>query len=129
VEKPIQEPVIAVAPVTGAPGDGGHSLTLAIGDALHRAGIALKANPGDKENFRLGAQVQVGRAQDGKQDVKVVWSLSRADGGEIGRVNQENAVPAGSLDGPWGDTAFDVALAATAGIVELIQRAQLAPGG
>ncbi len=50
--------------------------------------------------------------------------MSRADGKEIGQVSQENAVPAGSLDGKWGDTAYDVATAAVGGIVELFQASQ-----
>ena len=60
----------------------------------------------------------------GRQHVKVSWALQRADGSEIGEVSQENAVPAGSLDGPWGDIAFAVANAAAPGVAELIQRAK-----
>jgi hypothetical protein len=129
MEKPVEKTVLAVKPVTGAPGDGEKSLSRAIADSLNRAGIALKSSPGDKENFLLVGKVELGPVQAGKQDIKITWSLARADGSEIGRVNQENKVPAGSLDGAWGVTAYDVALAATGGIVELLKRAQELPAG
>ena len=54
--------------------------------------------------------------------------MRRADGSEIGTVAQENDVPAGLLDGPWGDVAYTVALAAQDGIMQLIARGALASG-
>jgi hypothetical protein len=129
VEHVPHAPVVAVAPVTGAPGDGGHALSLAIGNGLHRAGIELKDKPDAQATFLVAGKVDVGAAKAGHQNVKIVWTVSRAGGGEIGQVSQENAVPAGSLDGAWGDTAYDVASAALGGIVALIQRAQGVPAG
>ena len=58
----------------------------------------------------------------GKQHVKIVWHVRRTDGSEIGTVAQENDVPAGLLDGAWGDVAYTVAVAAQNGIMELIAR-------
>lgn len=110
--------------VTGVSGDGGHELSLAIATALHRAGVAVQDKPGEPPTYLLTGKVAVAAAQSGHQNVKIVWDLARADGKEIGQVSQENAVPAGSLDGHWGDTAYDVATAAVGGIVELLQRAQ-----
>jgi hypothetical protein len=115
--------IVPVA-VTGAASDGGHALSMAIAAALHHAGVPLQEKPGDRPSFLLAGTVDVGAAKSGRQDVKITWALSRADGKSIGQVSQENAVPAGSLDGRWGDTAYDVAAAAVAGIVELLQRAQ-----
>ncbi|HEX4111099.1 MAG TPA: hypothetical protein VH020_01050 [Stellaceae bacterium] len=122
-------PVVALAPVTGAPGDGGHALSLAIGNGLQRAGIELKDQPDGHANYLLVGKVDIGAITAGHQEVKIVWTVSRAGGGEIGQVSQENAVPAGSLDGAWGDTAYDVASAALGGIVALIQQAQGGPSG
>ena len=48
--------------------------------------------------------------------------MRRKDGSEIGTVVQENDVPAGLLDGPWGDVAYTVAVAAQDGIMALIAR-------
>ncbi|HXE16032.1 MAG TPA: hypothetical protein VN632_02300 [Stellaceae bacterium] len=123
-EKAVGAATVGVVPVTGATGDGGQSLSLAMAAALHRAGVALQEKPGDKPAFILAGKVDIGPPQGGHQNVKIVWALSRVDGRDIGQVSQENAVPAGSLDGKWGDTAYDVALAAVGGIVELLQKAQ-----
>lgn len=126
LEHPVQMATVGIVPVTGASGDGGHALSLAIATALHRAGVALQEKPGDKPSYILAGKVAIGAANAGHQNIKIVWALSRPDGKEIGQVSQENAVPAGSLDGKWGDTAYDVATAAVGGIVELLQRAQAA---
>ena len=64
------------------------------------------------------------RSKAGQQRVEVSWALQRRDGREIGQVSQENAVPAGSLDGAWGDVAYAVATAAAPGVVALIERAK-----
>ena len=48
--------------------------------------------------------------------------MRRKDGGEIGTVGQENDVPAGLLDGAWGDVAYMVAVSAQDGIMELVVR-------
>ena len=45
-----------------------------------------------------------------------------SEGRELGQVSQQNAVPAGSLDGQWDDLADQVAGAAAPGIAELIER-------
>ena len=44
-------------------------------------------------------------------------------------IDQQNAVPAGSLDGTWGDIAFAVAGAAAPGVAALIERAKSAGTG
>lgn len=117
-------PVIAVRPVTGAPGDGGQALARAMENALRRAQVTLADQPGDKPTYLVDGKVEVARAANGQQRVKISWSLRRPDGGQIGEVNQENAVPAGSLDGPWGLTAYDIANAAAPGITALIAEMQ-----
>ncbi len=114
------DPVVAVRGVTGAPGDGAQSLARAMADALRHSHVSLVAKPDDKASFVVKASVDVSPPAGGKQQVKIAWSLLRADGGRVGEVKQENAVPAGSLDGPWGLTAYDAANAAAPGIAALI---------
>jgi hypothetical protein len=126
VEASIADPILEVRGVSGAPGDGERSLTRNIGDALRHAGIAIKDKPQTNENFLLDAKVEVAAPANGKQNVKITWQLMRADGGPIGQVKQENAVPAGTLNGPWGDVAYAVAINAASGIVALVQRARQA---
>ena len=80
------------------------------------------SDPGAKADLQLDAVVTVDKPKGGKQHVKIVWRVRRKDGGEIGTVGQENDVPAGLLDGPWGDVAYTVAVAAQDGIMQLISR-------
>jgi hypothetical protein len=126
---PAVEPLLAVRPVTGAPGDGGRALTRAMDYALRNMHVALAEKAEDKESLVLIGKVELSAPREGKQQVKVHWTLERPDGREIGQVNQENAVPAGSLDGPWGDVAFAVASAAAPGVAALIQRVKAAGNG
>jgi hypothetical protein len=124
----VSEPLLGLRPVAGAPGDGGPALVRAMDFALRRAHVALAEKAGDKETLVLSGRVELSAPDAGRQQVKVRWVLSRADGGEVGQINQENAVPAGSLDGPWGDIAFAVANAAAPGVAALVEKAK-AQGG
>lgn len=121
--------LVAVRAVAGAPGDGGTALARAIGAALGRAGVEV--GDGDaKARFALSCAIAVAPAKGGKQLVTVRWALALPEGRELGEVKQQNAVPAGSLDGPWGDIAYAIAGAAAPGITQLIERAKAAaPGG
>lgn len=125
----LSEPLLGLRPVTGAPGDGGSTLTRAMSYVLNRANVPLAQKAGDKESFVLTGNVNLSPPEAGKQQVKVSWVLSRANGAEIGRIDQQNAVPAGSLDGHWGDIAFAVAKAAAPGVVALLEKAKTAGPG
>lgn len=118
--------LIAVHRATGAPGDGGDALAAAMANALRRAQLVLADKAGDRPEYILDAQVTVTPAAAGQQDVKIAWLLRGADGRQIGRVSQENTVAAGSLDGAWGLTAYDVAAAAAPGVAALIEEAKRA---
>jgi hypothetical protein len=119
---------LLIGPVTGAPGDGDRALARAIALVLKRPDlIILTGEKGAKPDLVLDAAVTVGRPQAGKEHVGIVWRLARAGGGEIGTVAQQNDVPAGLLDGPWGNVAWSVAVAAQEGIAQLLARADL-PG-
>ena len=120
----VAEPLLAMGPVTGAPGDGGSTLSRAMSFALNRAHVALADTSGAKESFILIGKVELSPPASGQQQVKVSWILRGRDGGEIGRIDQQNAVPAGSLDGSWGDIAFAVANAAAPGVAALIKKAK-----
>jgi hypothetical protein len=113
--------LVSVKAVSGAPGDGGTSLARAIGAALGSAGVEVGEG---KTRFALSCLVAVAPPKDGQQLVSVRWVVALAEGRELGQVNQQNAVPAGSLDGAWGDLAYDVAGAAAPGIARLIDQAR-----
>jgi len=120
---------LLISGVDGAPGDGTDSLPRAITEILRRQDIAVVTDPEAKADLVLRATVVVAKPKEGKQNVKIVWYVRRKDGGEIGTVGQENDVPAGLLDGPWGDVAYMVAVSAQDGIVQLVARGALPPTG
>ena len=113
---------LLISGVEGAPGDGGESLSRAITEILKRQDVAIVTDPEAKADLVLDADVVVAKPKAGKQNVKIVWRVRRKDGDEIGTVGQENDVPAGLLDGPWGDVAYMVAVSAQDGIMQLVAR-------
>jgi hypothetical protein len=120
---------LLISGVEGAPGDGTQSLSRAITEVLKRQDIAIVTDPEAKADLVLRAAVVVAKPKAGKQNVKIVWSVRRKNGDEIGTVDQENDVPAGFLDGPWGDIAYMVAVSAQDGIMQLVARGVPPPTG
>jgi len=115
--------------VEGAPGDGAQSLPRAITEVLKRQDVAIITDPEAKADLVLDADVVIAKPKAGKQNVKIVWRVRRKDGSEIGTVGQENDVPAGLLEGAWGDVAYMVAVSAQAGIMQLVERGAPPPSG
>ncbi len=108
----------SVATVTGAPGGGGVELTNAIQRELGKSGVTLAAANG--QAYKVEGRVIVGQISNGKQAVEIEWQVKDPTGKKLGTVSQKNSVTAGSLDGPWGQTADRVAEAAVKRIVELL---------
>ncbi len=112
---------VAVHPLSGAPGDGGKSLANAVETVLQRQELAIVTGD-QKADLVIDGEVSVAPLKADKQHVKILWRVRRADGAEIGTVGQENDVPKGLLEGPWGDLAYSVALAAGDGLLQLVAR-------
>jgi hypothetical protein len=115
---------LAIGGVKGAPGDGDTSLAGSVTAVLKRHDIDIIDDPKAADVVKLGAEVTMSPApgDPSKQHVKIIWSLRRADGSQVGTVAQENDVPKGTLNGAWGDVAYTVAVAAESGILELVSR-------
>jgi len=112
---------VAVPPVAGAPGDGTRSLARAMQLALRQASVSVAEGDAPQgKHFTVAGKVTMAPAAEGKQKVTVSWTLLGPDGDQVGQVNQENAIAAGSLDGRWGDIAYAVAKSAADGIVALL---------
>ena len=58
----------------------------------------------------------------GQERVEIQWSVANPGGDERGRVVQLNDIPAGSLNGYWGDVASAVAQEAAGGVRDVILR-------
>jgi hypothetical protein len=119
-------PVSTLVPaVTGAPGDGGASLTSAIQRELTRNGMQL-ASAATAQTYKVEGKVVMGQGKDGKQPIQIDWNVLDPKGKKLGTVSQKNEVPQGSLDGTWGKTADAAAAAAAQGILKLLPQAKTA---
>lgn len=117
---------VAIDPITGAPGDGATALASAITAVLRQQNVDVVAADG-KADLHIQCEVTVAPAGSGQQHVKIGWHVRRSDGIEVGTVGQENDVPSRALDGAWGELAYNVAIAANPGLMQLVVRAAAAP--
>ncbi|TAD91608.1 MAG: hypothetical protein EAZ99_02905 [Alphaproteobacteria bacterium] len=117
---------IAVARIEGAPGDGATALKAAVEVVMRQNRIPVVQTIGPR-TAQLRATVALSPPRDGRQAVVLRWVLSQPDGSEVGAVEQRNQVPAGRLDGRWGELALTIAEAAWDGIDALIEAAQTIP--
>ena len=118
-------PYDAMVPsVTGAPGDGGVSLTSAIQRELSKSGVPLTTAASGTATYKVEGKVVMGQGKDGKQPIQIDWTVVDPKGKKLGTVSQKNEVPQGSLDGSWGKTADAAAQAAAQGIVKLLPQSK-----
>jgi hypothetical protein len=111
-----------VPPVTGAPGDGSRSLTTAIKKRLYSGGVKL-ANAGAGANvYTVKGTVKLTTASAGKESIRIDWQVINPAGKRLGTVSQQNVIPKGSLNGPWGAIADAAANAAADGIIKLLPK-------
>ena len=114
---PLWTSAIAVAAVSGAPGNGGAVLADATRAALAAAGFEVAAAaPGA---LRLVGDVAV-HARGARRVLVVAWRLAGADGTEIGAFEQSGPVPGSGLDGAWGALADAIARGAAEGVALLL---------
>ena len=110
--KPAPKPSgVVVAGVTGAPGDGARSLPKALKKSLYKDGVKL-ANGGARNVYTVKGTVKLSSAGAGKENIRIEWRVLDPNGKNLGTVSQQNKIPKGSLNGPWGAIADAVAGAA-----------------
>lgn len=74
----------------------------------------------------VAGRVRMGAAKGAMQTIEIVWAVRRADGTEIGKLTQNNTVPAGTLDRSWGRLADIIAQNAAGGLADLLKKASAA---
>jgi len=116
---PSGDATTVVPAVIGAPGDGATALTAALQHALTGSGVKL-ASAGGTGSYTVQGHVTMGQPAGGKQTIKIEWQVIDPAGKKVGTVSQNNVVPQGSLDGPWGKTADQAAAAAAQGVLKLL---------
>jgi hypothetical protein len=112
---------VLVAPVDGAPGDGRRSLTTALKKKLYADGVKL-ANGTTSNVYTVKGSVKLTEASGGKQNIRIDWQVLDPTGRRLGTVSQQNTIPKGSLNGPWGAIADAAAGAAADGIIKLLPK-------
>ena len=112
---------VVVAPVSGAPGDGQRSLTTALKKRLYAGGVKLANGPAVNV-YMVKGSVKLADASGGKQSIRIDWQVLDPSGKKLGTVSQQNMIPRGSLNGPWGAIADAAAGAAAAGIIKLLPK-------
>jgi hypothetical protein len=115
-------PVLRLLPVRGAPGDGNRSLTARMRERLGGFGFVVQEHA-EGADYAVSGLVTMTPPARGQQRVEIVWTVSRRDGEDLGRVAQLNEVPAGALNGFWGDVALVVAEEASGGIRDVVSNA------
>jgi hypothetical protein len=117
-----ERPLILIPEVSGAPGDGRRTLQRSMAYVLDKRGLKVTedAASDEKPTMILRGSMKVA-TKDARSHVEITWTLSRIDGASLGTVAQANDVPAGLLEGPWGDVAFSIADAAADGITNLVE--------
>ncbi len=112
---------VLVAQVSGAPGDGSRSLAAALKKKLYADGIKLANGPATNV-YLVKGEVKLSSASGGKQNIRIDWQVLDPSGRRLGTVSQQNTIPKGSLDGPWGAIADAAAGAAADGIIKLLPK-------
>lgn len=116
-------PRIYVPTVRGAPGDGNQALTARLREALGQQGMVVQ-EVAEGARFAVTGQVNVvPQPQTRTQRVELLWTVSRQDGEDLGRVLQLNEVPQGVLERFWGDVAFAAATEAAGGVRTVVANA------
>lgn len=114
--------------VTGAPGDGDHSLALNLRRDLDSAGIVLVKKPADAD-FVLTGKVKATPHGSGADIVELDWFVKDRRGKTIGRVSQLHELKKSDMVPYWGDVARAAAQQAALGIKQVIVNATpKAPG-
>ena len=72
----------------------------------------------------MQGHVDIGLPVQGKEPMKIIWTVSTASGGLLGRATQENFVSSRSLNAAWGHVANLVAATAVDGIEQVLDGAR-----
>lgn len=111
---------VGIGAIAGAPGTGARDLAAALAVALPMYGVAVTDTTAD--GIHLTGEIAVSPVDAATERITLRWRVTGADGGELGRLDQENDIPAGSLDGAWGEIAFLVADGVASGVAQILEQ-------
>ncbi len=108
-----------ISDVQGAPGDGNQSLAVQLRRELAKLGPMVQDHQAGAD-FTINGMVQATPQAGGMQRINIRWLVRNASGREIGDISQGNDIPAGTLNGYWGDVAVVVGKEAAGGVRDVI---------
>jgi hypothetical protein len=113
---------VTVVGIEGAKGAGNRELVSAMSAEFKKAGwpVSPKRNA---NSIQISAKITFSTHPDGER-ITIIWFVKTPDGRPMGDVKQENVVPAGSVDGGFGEAAPIIAEGAASGIFELVGKYQ-----
>ncbi|MDD2794712.1 hypothetical protein [Acidocella sp.] len=117
-------PRIYIGPVTGAPGDGNHSLPLNLARDLPGPDDVVVTNPA-LADFTVTGNIVVTPGQNGQVMVELDWSVQDANHRKIGQVTQLHPLALTDITPYWGDVAAAAATEAATGIQQVVANAIL----
>ncbi len=117
-------PRIFIGPVTGAPGDGNHSLPLNLARDLPGPDDVVVTNPA-LADFTVTGNIVVTPGQNGQVMVELDWSVRDANHRKIGQVTQLHPLALTDITPYWGDVAAAAATEAATGIQQVVANAIL----
>lgn len=114
-------PEVCPIEVEGIDEESGKALAGAVTAALRSRGVRVlgEAAPGC---LRVNGTVRVTPERAGGDKVELAWRLGRADGQEVGTVNQANVLPPRALDRGWAPVAGAAADGAATGLGALLEQ-------
>lgn len=112
--------------VSGAPGDGDHSLALNLRRDLRQAGIVLVKTRSNAD-FLLSGKVKATPHGSGSDIVELDWLVNDRRGQTIGKVSQLHELKKADMVPYWGDVARAAAQQAALGIKQVIVNATPKP--
>lgn len=113
---------VAIWGIDGAPGDGRVALKRSLEFILKENGVRV-VDQDTPDALVVSGTVTLGKPVNGQQTIQLRWVLHLPDGTELGTVEQENQIPAGSLDKNWGEAALFAAEGAFEGLAALLEKA------
>ncbi len=115
-------PVVVVAPVSGAPGDGETALANAMKKHLSSHGIKV-AESAASGAYSVRGIVELGPPNDGQQAITIRWLVIDPTGKQLkDAVVQREKIEQGSLDTTWGQVADIAAGAAAVELAKIVPK-------
>ena len=122
IAEAVAEPsaALSIGAIDGAPGDGARNLQSALVGSLPLYGVLVAR--GDLAASTLTGEITMTDVNAATQHIRLVWRVIDASGAELGRLDQENDIAAGSLDGAWGEVAYFIAEGVASGVAQILAR-------